>query len=67
MAVEVRGEGCDSREGDIVKVIVDLVRKNEKVMIQADVADALKFWFCEDFPDRIVTVARWLVCWLGEV
>lgn len=67
MVVEIRREGCDPREGDIIKVVVDLVGEDEEVMLQADVADALEFWFCEDFSDGIVT-AGWVVsCWVSEV
>ena len=67
MVVEGRGEGCDPCEGDIIEVVVDLVGENEKVMLQADVADALEFWFSEDLSDGIVT-AGWVVsCWVSEV
>lgn len=67
MVVEVRGDSCDSRKGDIVKVVVDLVGEDQKIVFQAEVANALELRLCEDFSYGVVTAARWLACWISEV
>jgi len=56
--VELRGQGGNSGEGDVVETVVDFVGENDKVMLNTELTNALQFSLREDLADGVVTVLR---------
>lgn len=61
---ELRGQRCDPGERDVVEAVVDLIREDDDVVLDAEVADALEFLAREDLADGVVAYG-WLVCPAG--
>ena len=63
---DFRGEGPDAGEGGVVESVVDLVREDEDVVFDGQVADGLEFFAGEDFADGVVGgVEDYDFCFLG--
>lgn len=54
--VELWRHGTDSGEWDVEQTVVDFVGEDDKIVLHAEVADALQLVSGEDFPDRVMAV-----------
>lgn len=55
-ALNLGGERGDSRKGNVVQAVVDLVGENDDLVLDAQVANLLKLLLGEDLADGVVCV-----------
>jgi hypothetical protein len=54
--VQLRGEGSNSSEWDVEQTVVDFIREDDKVVLDAEVTNALELFAREDFPNGVMAV-----------
>lgn len=54
--VQLRRQSGNSRKGDIEETVIDLIRQNNQVVLNAEVADALELLSGEDLANGVVPV-----------
>lgn len=54
--VELRRQGSDSGERDVVEAVVDFVGEDDQVVLHADLSNALQLSAREDLANGVVTV-----------
>lgn len=52
--LDFRRQGCQSGEGNIVKAIVDLIRKDNNLVLDTEVTNLLQLILGEDLADRVI-------------
>lgn len=54
--IELRRQCSDPGKGNIVETVVDLIRKNDEIVLDTELADFLKLITREDLSYRVVAV-----------
>jgi hypothetical protein len=54
--VQLRREGSNSGEWNVEQTVIDFIRENNKVVLNAKVANTLEFFAREDLADGVVAV-----------
>lgn len=54
--VQLRRQCGNSRKGDIEETVIDLIRQNDQVVLNAEVADALELFSGENFANGVVPI-----------
>lgn len=52
--LDLRGEGRDAGKGDVEQAVVDLVRQDDDLVLEAEVGDSLQLLAREDLADGVV-------------